>query len=152
MTKEDKIAAITKLMTDGILTAEEFTKIVQVLSGEPSAPAETEKSPAEQKYEDYFRNHIAYGFKSPASIQFPPLVSSMIQEGELSILDGMKYRPMRVRFILTYVDAPNSYGTMLRQELAIIVDDEFNPQFAVQRVKGLLGGVSNNWMKMPGVK
>ncbi len=152
MTREEKIAAISKLMTDGILTADEFAKIVQVFGSEPAAAAQPEKTPAERMYEDYLRNHVAYGFKSPSSIQFPPLNPAMIQEGVLNILDGLKYRPTTARYIATYIDAPNSYGTMLRQEIAILVDDAFNPLVTVQRVKGLMGGQTNNWMKMPGVR
>ena len=152
MTKEEKIAAVSQLMTDGILTAEEFALIVPILSGHSTAAAAPEKTPTEHTYEDYMRNHVAYAFKSPSSIQFPPLNPSMIQEGMLNVQEGLRFKPMPLRFILSYIDASNSYGAMLRHEIAIVIDDGFVPQFTLQRVKGLMGGQTNNWMRMPGVR
>ena len=151
MTKEQKVAALSNLMVQGILTADELGRLIAALDG-AAAPAAPQKTPAQQKYEDYIANHVAYAFKSPASVKAPPLEPSMIKEGTLNILEGLKYKPMNVRYIETYVDAPNSYGTMLRQKICIIVDNDFNPQFTVQNVRGMMGGETKNWMKMPGVK
>ena len=152
--KEKQIAALTNLMVEGVFTAEELTLLINALNGKETAsePAQEEKTPAQLKYEDYIANHVAYAFKSPSSVKAPPLEPSMIKEGKLNILSGLKYKPQEVRYIETYVDAPNSYGTMLRQAICIIVDNDFNPQFVVQNVPGLMGGPSKNWMKMPGVK
>ena len=41
-------------------------------------------------------------------------------------------------FISTYIDAPNSYGAMLRKEIGIVIDDDFNPQFTIEPIKTFL--------------
>ena len=44
----EKIVALTQLMQDGILTADELSKIIQILSGVSNTPDEA-KSPLEKK-------------------------------------------------------------------------------------------------------
>ena len=149
-TKEEKIKALTDLMTNGILTADEFSSFLHLLSGDAVEKVEPTKTPAEIKYEDYITNHVAYAFKSPAGIKFPKLESSMIHEDTLSIAQGFKSIKMQVRYISTYIDAPNSYGAMLRKEIGIVIDDDFNPQFTIEPIKTF--GKVSGWMKMPGVR
>ena len=53
----------------------------------------------------------------------------------------------------TYVDAPNAYGTMLREEIALVIDDNFNFTMVLQALKNPFSGKSlGQWMKMPGVE
>ena len=61
-------------MQNGILTADELSKIIQVLSEDSNTSTQT-KSPLEQKYEDFMKNNVANAFKSPSSIKFPSLQS-----------------------------------------------------------------------------
>lgn len=151
-TVEEKISAVSKLMQDGILTAEEFASIAKLLTGGLAADEKPEKSPIEVKYEDTMKNKVAYAFRSPSGIKFPPLQSSMIKEKKLKIIEGWSTKERQVRYIETYVDAPNAYGTMLRQKIAIVVDENFDAQMVITPVKGLLGGETDTWSTLAGVK
>ena len=147
----EKIVAITQLMQDGILTAEELSKIIQCLSSSGESVAQS-KTPAEQKYESIMQDKVAYGFKSPSGIKFPPLTSDMIKEGELQISQGLGSKKHVLRYIHTYVDAPNAYGTMLRENIALVIDDDFNVTMVLQELKNPFSGKTlGQWMKMPGV-
>ena len=151
-TTQEKVSALSALMANGILTLDEFSQMVKVLKDCATANGTLEKSPREKKYEDYVYNHIAYAFKSPSSVKAPPLTESMIKQGELNVLSGLKYVPVKTTYIETYIDAPNSYGTMLRKEICIVVDNDFNPQYVLENVPKMLGGKSNNWVKMAGIR
>ena len=146
-TKQEKITALTDLMVREILTADEFTRLVAALDG-PVAGEEVpakEKTPAELTYEDYITNTIANAFKSPASVKYPPFEASMVKEGQIE-LDGTQ---QKVRYIETYVDAPNSYGAMLREQIIIGIDENFQPQFWAQHLmRPFIGGKSKGWYKM----
>ena len=85
MTIEGKISAITKQMTDGILTADEFTKIVSLLNGNAVEAPAREKSPAELTYETYITEKVAKVFKSPGSVKYPPFDPSMVKEGTIKL-------------------------------------------------------------------
>ena len=145
MTIEGKISAITKLMTDGVLTADEFAKIVSLLNGIAVEAPAREKTPAELTYEKYITENVAKMFKSPGSIKYPPFNPSMVKEGTIKL----DFKEQNVKYIETYVDAPNAYGTMLREEIIIGIDDDFHPLFWAQHVQicALLGN-SNGWIKM----
>lgn len=153
MNLEEKIMAVTKLMQDGILTADELARIISVLSNpnDSTNNAVEEKTPLEKKYDECFEKHIINVFKSPSSCKWPRLTEEMIKEGDVSILDGWSYKNKHVRYIETYIDAPNSYGAMLRKKLRIVIDGEGTPQMVLDNVKGLLGGESENWMPLTGV-
>lgn len=143
MTIEEKISAIANLMTTGILSADEFSKIVAVLSGAPTEAAVREKTPAELTYEKYITDKVAKVFKSPASIKFPPFEPSMVKEGMIKL----DFKEQKVKYIETYIDAPNSYGAMLREEIIIGIDDDFNPKFWAQHVQiSPLFGKSKGWI------
>ena len=144
MSKQEKVAALSKLMIDGILTTEEFTRLVAALDGDAPAPAE-EKTPAQRIYEDYIMNTVAAVFKSPASVKFPPFNPSMVKQGVIKL----DMREQNVRYIETYVDAPNSYGTMLREPIIIGIDNDFNPLFWAQHLQlGTLLGKQKGWTTM----
>lgn len=148
----EKISAITELMNKGIITPDEFTKIVQVLNN-GTANIEEEKTPMALKYEEFLSNTVAKAFKSPSTIKFPPLDASMIKEGELKISAGLGSKTLNLRYIETYIDAPNSYGTMLREQIAIVIDDDFNFTMVLQGLKNPFTGKSlGQWMKLPGVE
>jgi len=145
MTIEQKIAEISKLMTSGILTADEFTKICAVLSGGMAVEPVREKTPAEKAYEDYITNTVAKNFKSPSAVKFPSFDASMVKEGTIKL----DFKEQHVKYIETYVDAPNSYGAMLREEIIIGIDDEFNTLWWAQHVQiSALLGKSKGWIKM----
>ena len=147
----EKILAVTQLMQNGILTTDELSKIIQVLSDLNNTPSPT-KSPLEQKYEDFMKNNVANAFKSPSSVKFPPLQSSMIKEGELKISKGFGSKKQYLRYIETYIDAPNAYGTMLREQIAIVIDEQSNFTMVLQALKNPFTGNSlGQWMIMPGV-
>ena len=157
---EEKISAVTNLMQQGILTGDEFSRIVQVLSNPNANAADVavEKSPLEQKYDDCFANHIINVFKSPASCKWPPLTEDMIKEGTVNILEGWSYKPKQVRYIETYIDAPNSYGALLRKKLRIVINGEGTPQMVIEKVEGnglitgLLTANTDDWAPLAGVK
>lgn len=143
MNMTDKINALTSLMTNGILTAEEFAKIVAVLNGATPQEGVKEKTPAELTYEKYIKEKVATKFKSPASVQFPPFDPSMVKVGKIKL----DFKEQEAKYIETYVDAPNSYGTMLREEIIIGIDDDFNPLYWAQHVQmGALLGKSKGWI------
>lgn len=149
----EKIVAITELMNKGIITADELTKIIQVLNSGNTDNIQTEKTPMEIKYETFMKNIVAMAFKSPSSVKFPPMESSMIKEGEIKISAGIGAKTHNLRYIHTYIDAPNAYGTMLREEIAIVIDDKFNFTMVLQALKNPFTGKSlGQWMKLPGVE
>ena len=149
---DEKIVAITKLMQEGILTAEELTKILQVLNGNCNGEEPT-KTPLEQKYEDFMRNKVSSAFRSPSGIKFPPLQPSMVKEGELKISKGLGSKSQYLRYIEVTVDAPNAYGTMLREKIAIVLDENSNFTMVLQELKNpFTGGSLGQWMVMPGVE
>ena len=145
MGKEEKVAALSKLMVEGILTADEFTRLIAALNSDGSAEKEVEKTPAQITYENYITQVVANAFKSPASVKFPPFDPSMVKEGFIKL----DFRNQNVRYIETYVDAPNSYGTMLREPIIIGIDNNFNPLFWAQHLQiGTLLGKSKGWTTM----
>ena len=153
-TLNEKINAITELMNKEVITADELSKIIQVLSvGNTEAGAQIEKTPMELKYETFMKDTVARAFKSPSSVKFPPMDSSMIKEGELKVSAGFGVKTHTLRYIQTYVDAPNAYGTMLREEIALVIDDNFNFTMILQALKNPFTGKNlDQWMKMPGVE
>ena len=90
---EEKISALTNLMVCGVLTADEFTRVVAALNGASfaqPAPPPREISPAEAAYENYIMNVVANAFKSPSAVKFPPFDPSMVKEG-MNATDVEKY-------------------------------------------------------------
>lgn len=149
----EKINAVTELMNKGILSAEELSKIISVLSHDKIDSTPSEKTPMEIKYETFMKNTVSKAFKSPSSIKFPPMDSSMIKEGEIKISAGLGAKTHNLRYIHTHIDAPNAYGTMLREEIAIVIDDNFNFTMVLQALKNPFSGKSlGQWMKLPGVE
>lgn len=150
-TMEEKMNAMTKLMQEGILTAEEFANVVAALTGSPTANAPAkEKSPLEKEYDKVFADHIINAFKSPASCKWPDLSTEMIKKGEFKINNKLT----NCTYIETYIDAPNSYGAMLRKKLRLIVNDNGVITRALQELQTsgvtLLGVIANaankdNW-------
>lgn len=152
-TLNEKINAMTELMNNGIISAEELAKFIQILSNEKTEDVTIEKSPIEIKYDNFMKDVVSKAFKSPSSIKFPPMDSSMVKEGELKISAGFGAKTHNLRYIETYVDAPNSYGTMLREVIAIVIDDEFNFTMVLQAMKNPFTGKSlGQWMKLPGIE
>ena len=80
-TMAEKMSALTKLMQDGILSAEEFANVVAALNGAGAPAPIKEKSPLELQYDEVFSKHIINVFKSPASCKWPELTSEMIVKG-----------------------------------------------------------------------
>ena len=154
---EEKIVAITNLMQQGILTGDEFSKIVQVLSNPNASTSPSEKTPLEKKYDDCFQNHIINVFRSPSTCKWPPLEESMVKEGTVNILEGWSYKPKEIRYIDTYIDASNGFGAMLRKKLRIVIDGDGNMQMVLEKVElgGIIGALSSdmdNWAPLAGVE
>ena len=144
-TKQEKIAALTELMISGILSSDEFTRIVSVLDGSKALEPDREESPAEKTYRVFIQEKVAPVFKSPSSVKYPPFSPDMVKEGYLDI-DGSQQKR---RYIETYIDAPNSYGTMLREQIVIVIDDDFVPQFWGQHlIRPFIGGKTKSWHRM----
>ena len=145
---EEKISALTNLMVCGVLTADEFTRVVAALNGASfaqPAPPPREISPAEAAYENYIMNVVANAFKSPSAVKFPPFDPSMVKEGMIKLDFSQVY----CRYIETFVDAPNSYGTMLREPIILGIDDYFNILWWAQHVTvSPLVGKSKGWIRM----
>ena len=143
-TMEEKVTALTQLMINGTLTADELSRVIGALTGE-AAPQEEEKSPAQKTYENYIKNVVVNAFKSPASVKFPPFDPSMVKQGAIKL----DFKEQNVRYIETYVDAPNSYGTMLREPIIIGIDDQFTPLFWAQHLQiSSLLGKQKGWTTM----
>ena len=69
----------------------------------------------------------------------------MVKEGTIKL----DFKEQKVKYIETYVDAPNSYGAMLREEIIIGIDDDFNTLWWAQHVQiSALLGKSKGWIKM----
>ena len=151
VTIEEKMSSLTKLMQEGVLTAEEFANIVAVLNGASTTQESVkEKTELEKQYDSVFANHIINAFKSPSSCKWPDLKPDMIKKGSFKILG----RLTDCTYIETYIDAPNSYGAMLRKQLRLVIDDNGNITRALQLLQTtgvtLLGVIANaankdNW-------
>lgn len=147
-TMEEKMNALTTLMREGVLTAEEFANVVAALNGATiTATPVKEKSELEKDYDAVFSNHIVTAFKSPASCKWPELAPDMVKKGEIKI-DGVL---TQCTYIETYIDAPNSYGAMLRKKLRLIVDDSGKITRALDELQtsgtSLLGIIANAALK-----
>ncbi|MBQ0111002.1 MAG: hypothetical protein KBS41_03645 [Oscillospiraceae bacterium] len=149
-TTEEKIAALSKLMQEDILTADEFAKVVASLNGATDSVPAKEKSELEKQYDEVFSNHIINAFKSPASCKWPELSSDMVKKGSFKIIGKL----IECTYIETYIDAPNSYGAMLRKKLRLVVDDSGKITRALELLQTsgvtLLGVIANaankdNW-------
>ncbi len=149
--KKAKVEALSKLMIDGILTADEFANVVAALDGNvvSNAPAK-EKSELEKQYDDVFSKHVINVFKSPASCKWPELTPDMVKKGEIKINSKLT----QCTYIDTYIDAPNSYGAMLRKKLRLVINNEGKITNALQELQTsgvtLLGAIANaankdNW-------
>lgn len=149
MTKEEKISALYNLMTQGVFTADELGRLITAIDLPAQGVSaqqkpEPEKTPTQLTYEKYISNAIASAYKSPSAVKFPPFDISMVKYGTIR-LDG---KEQTLRYIETYVDAPNSYGTMLREEIIIGIDDEFHPLFWADHPSlGTILGKSSGWIK-----
>ncbi len=151
-TMEEKMRALTKLMQEGVFTADEFARVVASLNGSAAAvPAKKYQSPLEKQYDEVFAKHIVNAFKSPASCKWPELEPGMIKKGSIKI----DRKLMDCTYIETYIDAPNSYGTMLRKKLRLLVRDDGRITRALQEYQAdgvtLLGVIANaankdNWV------
>ena len=144
----EKITAISNLMQQGILTPEEFTNIIAALNGSgTTAPPARQKSPLELQYDYVFKNYIVNAFKSPASCRWPELTPEMIMRGVINF-DG---KENECTYINTYIDAANSYGTPLRQEIRLVIDENGKITRALQELKTngvtLLGMLANAALK-----
>jgi len=148
-TIEEKTGAMAKLLQEGILTTEEFTRVVSALSGtgSESTAIVKEKSPLELQYDEVFSNHIINAFKSPASCKWPELTPEMITKGTVKF----DSKDNECTYIETYIDAPNSYGAMLRKKLKLVVDDEGKITRALEELQtsgtSLLGILANAALK-----
>ena len=131
MTKEEKVAALSQLMIQGILTADELGRLIAALEPANAGAAEVEKTPAQKTYEEYITKVVASVFKSPSQIKFPPFDPSMVKFGTIKL----DLKEQTVRYIETYIDAPNSYGAMLREDIIIGIDDKFTPLFWAQHLQ-----------------
>lgn len=144
MTKEEKVAALSQLMVQGILTADELGRVIAAL--EPaSAPVEPEKTPAQKIYEAYMTKVVATAFKSPSQVKFPPFDPSMVKSRTIKL----DMKEQNLRYIETYVDAPNSYGAMLREDIIIGINDNFAPLFWAQHLQiSPILGKTKGWITM----
>lgn len=119
---EEKMGALTKLMQEGVLTADEFARVVSVLSGSSTTPAPLkEKTPLEKQYDEVFSKYISNAFKSPASCKWPELQTSMIKRGPIKYYSANNI--FTRTYIETYIDSANSYGALLRKPLRLVLDD-----------------------------
>lgn len=131
--REERVNELTKLLTEGKITSEQFTVMLEAATkAEPVAMTRPQRI-----YDDFMRNVVVNGYKSPSMVRYPMLEESMIHEGDMAMLVGMKYHVFRARYILVHLDAPNSYGAMLRCVLAILIDDDFNPLIVLQPLTGM---------------
>ena len=143
MTREEQLAAAEHLAADGVLTAAELARVRRRL-GEPET--------AERQYEDYVRRHIARAYREPDRVIFPPLEPSMVRQETVELWENGRWRTAELRYILTWVDVPDSRGTVHRRELALALDGHDRPRFAMERAASLLGKESNRWLRLRPVR
>lgn len=151
VTMEEKISALTELMKNGILTADEFSKVVATLNGKEETVQKVEppkeKSPLAKQYDEVFARYVINVFKSPSACKWPELTSDMVIKGSFKI-DG---KMTECTYIETYIDAPNSYGAVLRQKLRFLMDENGIITRALTEMKTsgvtLLGMLANAALK-----
>ena len=143
MTREEQLNAAERLAAEGVLTAAELAKVRRRL-GAPETAAE--------KYEDYVRRHILRAYRAADRVTFPPLSPAMLREETVELWEAGRWRTAELRYILTWVDVPGGRGSVHRRELAIVVDDRDEPQFAMERAEGLLGKEPNRWLRLRPVR
>ena len=147
----EKIAAITALMENGVLDAQEQQEIVRLLTDKHRVGA-VSKSPFERKYEGFMKNNVAIALKNPFSAKFPPLQRSMIKQGDLSVCleEGNVIREFH--YIETYIESMNSYGNIIRENIVIILDEKLNFTMVLQELKhSLMQTGLRQWIPMAGV-
>lgn len=147
---DEKISAVNTLMENGILNAEELNQIVQILKERDS---ETHaKNPLERKYTEFMKNNVALAFKNPFSVSFPPLQRSMVKQGELSVCldEGVVVR--QFHYIETYAESLNSYGDVVKEHIAIVLDEKKNFIMVLQELKhSLMQTGLRQWIPMSGI-
>ena len=86
--KQEKITALTDLMVNGILTPDEFTRVIAALEGkgQEDQEPEREKTPAEMTYEEFFSYFCQQEGKIFADILLPE--GTELPE-ELTSFDGL---------------------------------------------------------------
>lgn len=147
-TIDEKIISLTGLMNQGILTVEDFSKIVSVLTGtDNNIQAPVDKTPMEIMYERCFSDKIISFYKSPGTCKWPPLTKEMIVEGVTKVQVGWHNEDINATYIQTYLDATNSYGAYIRQSLRILLDNEGQPTHIVYPVK-LFGIESDSFAEL----
>lgn len=147
-TIEEKIVSITELMNKGILTAEEFSKVITVLTGTMNNVEVTvEQTPMEIMYNKCFTDRIIGMYKSPGSCKWPSLTKDMILSGVTKVQIGWSTQEINRTYIQTYIDATNSYGAYLRQNIRILLDDDGQPTHIVYPIK-LFGKDSDSFAEL----
>jgi len=76
------------------------------------------KTNISENYYEFIKNKIISKFKSPVSAVFPKYEESM--------LNITKKKSNNYAEILTYIDSQNSYGAMIRTQVKITLDENFN--------------------------
>jgi hypothetical protein len=143
-TKEEKISAMTNLLTHGILTADECACIVAMLDGRMVFRPARGKSRSAIAYENYMVSTVSTAFQNPLSVHFPPLEIHMVKQGTIR-LDG---KPVTCRYIETFVDAPNSRGVVFREPILLGVDNELQILWWAQRERpSTLSGKTGGWVR-----
>lgn len=144
----EAINVLTNLMKEGKLSAEDFAKAVVSLSASGAAAPAKEKTPLEKQYDMIFSKHIINTFKSPSACKWPDLTDSMIAKGKIELVDSTE---LDCTYIETYIDAPNSYGTMLRKQLRLVLSENGFIVRALEPYEGqgytLIGMVANAALK-----
>lgn len=143
MTREEQLRAAERLAAEGVLTAAELAKVRRRLE---------EPETAEQWYEDYVRRHVVRAYREPDRVTFPPLDPSMVREETAELWEDGRWRTAELRYILTWVDVPDSRGAVHRREFAVVVDGRDRPRFAMERAEGLLGKEPGRWLRLRTVR
>ena len=138
MTREEQLAA-----AEGALTAAELARVRRRL-GEPET--------AERQYEEYLRRHIARAYREADRVTFLPLTPSMVREERVELWEAGRWRTADLRYILTWVEVPDSRGTVRRRELALVLDGHDRPRFAMERAVGLLETEDGRWLRLRTVR
>ena len=124
----------------GITTQEIRTKLKQ-------QEIDVERKTVYEDIHAVFSNHIINAFKSPASCKWPELTPDMVKKGEIKISGSLT----KCTYIETYIDAPNSYGAMLRKKLRLVVDNSGKITRALEELQtsgtSLLGIIANAALK-----
>lgn len=108
-----------------------------------AAEEKPEMTIMEKRYEKAFSLIVKF-YKTPGACKWPRYNDSMLKSGPVRV-DGedangnrklaVEISPQNLTFIETFIDAQNSYGALLREDLLIVLNENGIPVRVLTKVK-----------------